>query len=471
MQIIRKIKVKYGLQSTILLIVYLLFASPVLAVDWEMNISAYTSTKAENRISLGQKTGATDGFDGRYDTPSYTEGDMSTYFPHPEWGEAMDKFWRDIKAPGREKSWLFKVATPISGQVTLIWSSTQIPFGYTALLVDLGGGGTIDMTTSSVYSYANNGERSFSVQTVEPLVVEEEPEDDIIVLSGDFSSDDDAFGDDYFDAEEDEAANDSSYADTMVVFASGRGEILGLGEVESNHNQGEVSDIDTEGEDPLDEFDLYSEENIEGDKLELSESPKDDYDDFDERYEPAIIIEIYKDESDGCRCYVVKWERDLSGEWSYLVERKDSEDSQWFEIATLDMAVNEYTDTEVEFDKDLQYFYRVMKKPVYDEDRIRLKGLLAGKNSIFLRWSEGVAQLGYYVERQDGDDGDWKVVALVGEKTRIYTDKDTLDFSKFRTYHYRIRAFNGDDDFKYSTVESICLEENCVGVEAEIELK
>ena len=94
--------------KTMLLAISLLvvFSGPAAAEGWELNISVVTSTGAENRISFGQKADATDGFDGQYEVPAYVEGNISVYFPHPEWAESSTIYWRDIKAADTEKSWV-----------------------------------------------------------------------------------------------------------------------------------------------------------------------------------------------------------------------------------------------------------------------------------------------------------------------------------------------------------------------------
>lgn len=145
------------------------FSSPAFGSNWELSISAITATGAENRISLGQRASATDGFDGRYDVPAYLEGDLSAYFPHPEWYEEAVYYWRDIKAADPEKSWGFKVSSTIGATlISFSWDSSRFPSGYTATLLDLTSGATVDMTVFEAYSYTNSGTRSFTVSTVAP---------------------------------------------------------------------------------------------------------------------------------------------------------------------------------------------------------------------------------------------------------------------------------------------------------------
>ncbi len=142
---------------------------PVMAVDWEANITASTSTSAQNRISFGQKSDATDGLDGQYEVPAFIGGQISAYFPHPEWNEPAELYWRDIKGPDQQKSWVFKVESVLNGNtLSLMWNSSQIPEGYTATLVDNATGATVDMRFQGVYRYKNTGPRQFTINTEAP---------------------------------------------------------------------------------------------------------------------------------------------------------------------------------------------------------------------------------------------------------------------------------------------------------------
>jgi hypothetical protein len=143
---------------------------PVMAADWDVKIKALTATYAENRISFGQRSDATDGFDGKYDVPAFIEGDISAYFPHTEWTEPAKLYWRDIKAPDLQKSWLFTVESVLNNtNITLSWDSTRIPQGFTATLVDNTTGASVDMTSLGIYTYTNTGPRQFVIQTEAPL--------------------------------------------------------------------------------------------------------------------------------------------------------------------------------------------------------------------------------------------------------------------------------------------------------------
>lgn len=150
-------------------------AGSAAAGDWEVNILASVSGQVgvKNRISLGQRADATDVWDGQYDVPARVEGPIAAYFPHFDWIINRNAYWRDIRGPGMEKSWLFNVESLFSGATIILkWDSGRVPAGYTATLVDTSTGATMDMTAQDSYSYTHSGPRQFTVNTVEPVQVE-----------------------------------------------------------------------------------------------------------------------------------------------------------------------------------------------------------------------------------------------------------------------------------------------------------
>lgn len=147
-----------------------LLATTAFASDWEMRIKAETASRASNSLSFGQKTDATDSFDGQYEVPAYVSGDISAYFSHTEWGQETDKYWRDIKGSGDTKSWDIKVEAGGTGQtVTLSWNKSKIPAGYTATLTDASTNTATDMTATASYAYADTGPREFAIKTTASL--------------------------------------------------------------------------------------------------------------------------------------------------------------------------------------------------------------------------------------------------------------------------------------------------------------
>ncbi len=152
-----------------------ILAQSVMAGDWEARIIASTSTGAENRLTFGQRSNATDGFDGRYDMPAFLSGDIMAYFPHPEWDTPAENFWRDIKAPDPQKTWLFYVESVLSGDtLSLTWDSSKLPENYNVFLIDNLTGDWVDMTGQSSYSYANDGPRGFTIEITEIVAPLEE---------------------------------------------------------------------------------------------------------------------------------------------------------------------------------------------------------------------------------------------------------------------------------------------------------
>jgi hypothetical protein len=154
--------------------------------DWKITLKV-TGGGVYDYCIAGVKAGATDWRDSAWDIPSppknpyeaYGYPYIYTYFPHPEWGYVSDKFRRDIKAPDLPKEWTFKVSSNISGELTIQWPdlNNAIP-DKDAVLVDLdGGGGVIDMNTSSSFVFVNNGNpRNFLVRISEAIPAPKPPE-------------------------------------------------------------------------------------------------------------------------------------------------------------------------------------------------------------------------------------------------------------------------------------------------------
>jgi len=132
---------------------------------------------------LGVNSGAVDGHDYAWDIPrppdSLNETYIDTYFPHPEWGGTFGRFRQDIKAPDLPKEWAFEVESNIFGELTVEWPDLKnaIP-DKDAVLVDVdGGGGEIDMHTTSSLVFGNTGyPRRFLVRVSEGIPAPESPE-------------------------------------------------------------------------------------------------------------------------------------------------------------------------------------------------------------------------------------------------------------------------------------------------------
>jgi hypothetical protein len=135
--------------------------------DWKITLKV-TGGGIYDYCIAGVKAVATDGHDNAWDISSppknpyeaYGYPYIYTYFPHAEWGSLYSKMRRDIKAPDLPKEWIFEVSSNIIGELTIQWPDLKdaIP-DKKAVLVDLnGGGGEIDMQTSSSFVFYNNGD-------------------------------------------------------------------------------------------------------------------------------------------------------------------------------------------------------------------------------------------------------------------------------------------------------------------------
>jgi hypothetical protein len=149
--------------------------------DWKITLKVSGGGIYDYCIA-GVKVGATDGLDNAWDIPApppslnYTY--IYTYFPHTEWGGVFDRFRQDIREPNLPKEWVFEVSSNISGELTIQWPDIKnaIP-DKEAVLVDTdGGGGEIDMQTSSSFVFGNTGfPRKFLIRISEGVPAPKPP--------------------------------------------------------------------------------------------------------------------------------------------------------------------------------------------------------------------------------------------------------------------------------------------------------
>jgi hypothetical protein len=150
--------------------------------DWKATLKV-SGGGLSNYCIFGINGEATDGADNSWDVPappgSLSDTYIYIYFPHPEWSGIFDRFRQDIKAPDLPKEWTFKVDSNISGELTIEWPDLKnaIP-DKDAVLVDVdGGGGNIDMQTSSSFVFGNTGlPRRFLVKVSEGIPAPKPPD-------------------------------------------------------------------------------------------------------------------------------------------------------------------------------------------------------------------------------------------------------------------------------------------------------
>ncbi|MEW6067756.1 MAG: fibronectin type III domain-containing protein [Nitrospirota bacterium] len=167
----------------IMLISIISLAPAYAGSDWNITLKVSGGGIYDYCIA-GVKADATDGFDNLWDIPSppasLNTAYINTYFPHPEWNHVFDRFRQDIKSPDLPKEWTFEVASNISGYLTIQWSDLRniIP-DKEAVLGDVdGGGGEIDMHTTSSFIFLNNNyPRKFMVKISQSIERPSPPQD------------------------------------------------------------------------------------------------------------------------------------------------------------------------------------------------------------------------------------------------------------------------------------------------------
>ncbi len=131
---------------------------------WQANIKV-SLMEAENRLSIGQRPDATDGWDSRYDVPALLSGDIMAYFEESEGGKYWQKFKSSCGAPLCAKYWDLLVESDLEGQVIkLNWNPSSFPPGMAIFLIDEATGNVVDMLAQAKYTYKNTGKRKFQVE-------------------------------------------------------------------------------------------------------------------------------------------------------------------------------------------------------------------------------------------------------------------------------------------------------------------
>jgi len=146
-------------------ILWLSLYSPVPAQEsWQTDIKV-SVLDAQNRLSLGQKIDATDGWNARYDVPALLFGDIMAYLVEP----AGTKYWRKFRGScdGHPclKKWDAVIESDLGGQtIKMEWNFSSFPADMTISLIDEFTGNTINMKTQTEYTYKNIGKRKFQVE-------------------------------------------------------------------------------------------------------------------------------------------------------------------------------------------------------------------------------------------------------------------------------------------------------------------
>ena len=141
--------------------------------DWGLHVGLSVGGFRDDLGQFGVKQDAKNGFDARYDyphppSPPSTGAYAYLVFPHPEWNVMIGpNFCTDFNSPSNLTPWKM-VAGYTGGKATgvLRWDPNSIPSGVSLILTDLGNqGSSVDMRSSSSYSFAINGADSFSVSS------------------------------------------------------------------------------------------------------------------------------------------------------------------------------------------------------------------------------------------------------------------------------------------------------------------
>lgn len=151
---------KRVISTTVAGLILLFGAGGALAADnWEVPLKVRVD-RAENQLAFGAHAEATAGFDGRFDVPVMSGGNLQAFFT-----AGGKQVWRSLVAsPGVGSSWVLTVSSSLTGKsVNLEWAQNQLPGNCQVRLTDLATNENIDMRQQAQYVYVNQGVRKFAI--------------------------------------------------------------------------------------------------------------------------------------------------------------------------------------------------------------------------------------------------------------------------------------------------------------------
>jgi hypothetical protein len=129
------------------------------AEGWEANL-AISVAEAENTLSFGQQTDATDALDGQYDVPPMIGGTLTSYFSN---GGGL--LWRDIRAFTPEiKTWKLHIeSTRYDKYIYVTWEPMKLPGGAHVHLKDTINGVSLNMAERNLFAFKNMGPKDLEI--------------------------------------------------------------------------------------------------------------------------------------------------------------------------------------------------------------------------------------------------------------------------------------------------------------------
>jgi hypothetical protein len=118
---------------------------------------------------LGISPEASSAYDGRdiLEPPPLSTKQVSLYFPHEDWEDRPGLYATDFRPPSAmDELFTFIIAGGEKGEkITLTWSGvSEVPAGYSVILLDIKKGKVIDMKKVSTYSYKVDKKQAMEFQ-------------------------------------------------------------------------------------------------------------------------------------------------------------------------------------------------------------------------------------------------------------------------------------------------------------------
>ncbi len=332
--------------SNALLIGFCLPRPSVASDGWETNI-VISAGVAENRLSLGQRPDATDGKDGRYDVAAMLGGDIKASFE--------GSLWRDIKANDGQKSWNMKVESPLNdSNISLNWNRAGFPAGYNVSLIDREAGRSVNMTTTGVYTYRNTGPRGINLVVTPPTGTT-----DSHVKSDDTAGDTGSVSEEVASVPSDNGGEPTDAVSSSETVQKEKAQILGRIILPPNpfgwsDDEGEIEK--DKGEDRFTES-VRIEESVDSEAygytlagMGVLPEPK--------VAKPEAPFELDGRSSKKREGLHLFWKDDASGEYAFIVERKEGSGEKWEAIAAV-WNGDRFYDDRAKLPGNKVFFYRV----------------------------------------------------------------------------------------------------------------
>jgi titin len=163
----------------------------------------------------------------------------------------------------------------------------------------------------------------------------------------------------------------------------------------------------------------------------------------------------------------LKWAYPNQKVYNTIIERKAESETSWYQIASVGIGQNTYSDKSVT--SGIKYYYRVrafssenVKTAAYPDAGSGAYALLCAPSGLYgvtlsqyqiqLTWNDLSAETAFIIERKSPSVGSFEEIAVVPQNNNTYID---TNIEQNVTYTYRIKAVSGTTNSEYSDTISV----------------